>query len=308
MTRVPHQLFISGPEARPDAVSASVLQELLAVAVQGAERALRLRVEGRSTAPGVPPWWVAQGAAFDVVAGSNAQEWRFIGRPLAEAVPEKFGQPDLFEELDVRRSALDLFEEGLQDAMAGKEDSDRFDDGLIQVFHRLVWIFDRRVQSIRILNGRDLRLGHEDVDRIERLRTRTPPPQAVRIAGKVESIRHSDRMFLLVLESGEKLRGLADEVDEAELRAAWGRPAVVTGLATFRPSGRPLRIDAEKITPAGQDDVELWGRVPKPTLPPLEPWALRQPQGARSGINAVWGQWPGEESEQQIREALRRLS
>lgn len=308
MTTVPHQLYISGPEARADAVSARVLRELLAVVVDGAERALRLRVEGRSTAPGTAPRWVAQGAAFDVVAGANAQEWQFIGRSLAEAAPDKFGQADLFDELDVQQSALDLFEEGLQDAVAGKEDSDRFDDGLIQVFLRLAGIFDHRVQSMRLLNGRDLSLGHEEMERIESLRIRTPAPQAVRIAGKVESIRHSDRMFLLVLESGERLRGVADAVDEAHLRSTWGKLAVVSGKAAFRPSGRPLRVEAERITLAEPRDAELWSRLPKPSLSPLDTRALRQPQGPRSGINAVWGQWPGDESDEQMSEALRRLS
>jgi hypothetical protein len=289
-------------------VSGSVLQEILQVAVDGAERALRLRVEGRSTASGAAPRWVAAGAAFDVVPGENAQEWRLLGRPLVEAVPEKFGQPDLFEDLDVKRSALDLFEEGLQDAIAGREDSDKYDEGLIQVFHRLASIFDHGVESMRFLNGRDLPIGPVDVERIENLRSRTPAPQAVRVAGKIESIRHSDRMFLLELESGERMRGVADAVEEAELRLAWGQVAVIVGKVVFRPSGRPRRIEAERIGLAGPKDTELWGRLPKATMQALDARLLRQPQGARSGINAVWGKWPGPESDEQIREALRRLS
>lgn len=308
MTDVRHNLFVSGPEARPDGVSGSVLQELLLVAVDGAQRALRLRVEGRSTAPGAIPRWVAAGATFDVVQGRNAQEWRLLGRPLKEAAPEKFGQPELFEDLDVQKSALDLFEEGLQDAVAGREDSDRFDDGLVQVFYRLANIFTHGIDSVRFVNGQDLPIGPTDVQHIENLRSRTPAPQAVRLAGKIESIRHSDRMFLIELESGEKLRGIADAVDEAEPQAVWGKVAVVVGKAVFRPSGRALRIDAEKIGLAGRRDSEMYGRLPQPILRPLDPRSLRESQGAKSGINALWGKWPGDESESDVQEALRRLS
>jgi hypothetical protein len=32
------------------------------------------------------------------------------------------------------------------------------------------------------------------------------------------------------------------------------------------------------------------------------------PQGPRSGINAIFGRWPGDESDEEIMEALERLS
>jgi hypothetical protein len=84
--------------------------------------------------------------------------------------------------------------------------------------------------------------------------------------------------------------------------------AVVVGKAVFRPSGRALRIDAEKIGLAGHRDSEMYGRLPRPILSPLDPRSLRKSQGAKSGINALWGKWPGDESESDVQEALSRLS
>jgi uncharacterized protein (DUF433 family) len=40
----------------------------------------------------------------------------------------------------------------------------------------------------------------------------------------------------------------------------------------------------------------------------METAGLRQPQGSRSGVNAVIGRWPGEESDEEIAAALRELS
>lgn len=36
--------------------------------------------------------------------------------------------------------------------------------------------------------------------------------------------------------------------------------------------------------------------------------ALKQPQGSRTGVNAIVGRWPGEESDEDIARALHELS
>jgi hypothetical protein len=93
-------------------------------------------------------------------------------------------------------------------------------------------------------------------DRIEtvaRLRGKTPPPQRERVAGWVDLIRHSDGLFTLKLESGPTLRGVAEGVGAERLVGLFGKKAVVSGTALFRPSGRVLRIEADQMEPAPED-------------------------------------------------------
>ena len=40
----------------------------------------------------------------------------------------------------------------------------------------------------------------------------------------------------------------------------------------------------------------------------LDPNRLRMPQGARSGMAAIMGRWPGDETEEEIEQALERVS
>jgi hypothetical protein len=40
----------------------------------------------------------------------------------------------------------------------------------------------------------------------------------------------------------------------------------------------------------------------------LDPRELRKPQGPRSGLAAIVGQWPGDETDEQVRAALAELS
>lgn len=135
--------------------------------------------------------------------------------------------------------------------------------------------------------------------------------QSVRIAGTLDGLGYSDRIFTLVLKSGVQVRGVvASEVfDLTTLAALWGQTVVVSGLARFRPSGSLLRVEAERIEPAEEHDVALWSALPRPIFGgPMDERSLRQPQGPGTGVGAILGQLPDGESDEEIIEALERLS
>jgi len=118
-------------------------------------------------------------------------------------------------------------------------------------------------------------------------------------------------MFTLIPESGVQVRGVvaSEAIDLAALAALWGRKVVVSGFARFRPSGSLVRVEAERIEPAEEHDVALWSALPWPNFGgPLDERSLRQPQGPTTGVGAILGQLPDEESDEEIIEALERLS
>jgi hypothetical protein len=203
-----------------------------------------------------------------------------------------------------------LFGDSLLEALQGKEDSDLFDEALLSRFEDLNEVFSRDVEAIELTDGRtrktDLTITSERIANVRRLRRATPPEQSVRVAGWLDAIRHSDRMFTLKLETGPTLRGVAESVSPDVLASLFGKKAMVSGTAVFRPSGSVLRIEAHHIEPAGAD-IAFWSVEPSPLWGGAEP-ALRQPQGPRSGINAIIGQWPGDETDEQIARALEELS
>ena len=131
----------------------------------------------------------------------------------------------------------------------------------------------------------------------------------MRVAGKLDVLQHTERVFTLVLESGALVRGVAgDSVDLEALGALWGHDALVRGVAKFRPFGSVLRIDAESVEPADERDLSLWATAPRPVFGPLDVRALRHSQGPRSGVAAIFGQLSDDESDEEIIEALDRLS
>ena len=135
----------------------------------------------------------------------------------------------------------------------------------------------------------------------------TPPPRRVRVAGTLDAIRYSDRMFTLILAAGKTLRGVAEGVDPERLRALFGKEAVVSGRAVFRPSGTVLRIEAEEIEPVS-GDVSIWSEEPRPLEAGLDVRERTEPQGQRSGVNAIFGRWPGDETDEEIASAFEEIS
>ncbi|HVE72589.1 MAG TPA: hypothetical protein VNI54_14585 [Thermoanaerobaculia bacterium] len=150
-------------------------------------------------------------------------------------------------------------------------------------------------------------VGYESVAVVAHLIRTTPVPQRTRVIGKLDTIRHSDRMFTLRMNDGQAVKGIAEGVTTEQLADLFGRQVVVTGVAVFRSSGAVLRIEADAIEPAGAD-AAVWARIPTPLFREVDSAALRQPQGPRSGVNAIMGHWPGEESEEAVAATLRELS
>ncbi|MBV8308823.1 MAG: hypothetical protein JO344_00350 [Planctomycetaceae bacterium] len=305
-------LRITGPTACGSRISGPLLRDLLGLVSEGSRRALRMRVEGRSIAKGTPPAWLAPGAGFDFTGLSGGSCVVHIEAPtLAQAAPDEFAQGSLF--LDYQASAVGLWTQSLEDALEGKADSELFDTGLLdEIEADLKRVFAHSIDGIEIANGapdaRPIVLKPESVERVQRLRLQTPLSMRVRVAGRLGSLRHSDRRFTLILGDGRSVTGIAEGVEDRHLASLWGQTVVVSGLAVFRPSGALLRIEADHIARASPADLEIWSQIPRPLGADLDIRTLYQPQGPRSGVNAFFGKWPGDETDEEINSLLEELS
>jgi hypothetical protein len=302
-----YHLRLLGPGIHDGRMAGSVMAEVLRLLVDGTRRVVRLRVEGRSTAHGPAPAWLAQAADFEVVAltpGSavlalDAQE--ITGPGLLDQIA-------MFDPLEETETGISLLKASVDGAMAGAADTVAVDDGLLEAIEGWQRVVSQGVEAeLSDDRGSMTRITADGIARVAQLRKQTPAPQRVRVAGWLDLIRHSDRMFTLKLEDGTTLRGIAEDVGTDRLAGLFGRKALVSGVAVFRPSGRVLRIDADRIEPAGED-FTLWSFEPRPALGEGAVEALRRLQGARSGLARIIGKWPGDESDEEVRRSLEALS
>lgn len=143
---------------------------------------------------------------------------------------------------------------------------------------------------------------------VKHLSARIPGDRRVVLVGKLETIRHSNRAFTLILDSGQELRGVATEgVELSDLAVLFGKMACVSGIAKFLPSGEVLRIEVERLEPA-VGDLSVWSNMPRPLDVAIDQRALRVPQGPSSGVAAIFGRLRTDETEEELLAAIEELS
>ena len=300
-----HKIRLCGSDMNGKRIPAEILADLLAIFVAGSRAALRLKLEGKSTARGVDPGWLVKAAGFDFVGlsyGSTVIE--LDAPPLATNVPEKFAQQNLFE--DYSNSAMDLFEDALSEAIEGRPDSDRFDEPLLDICQRFNTIFYAGVDRIEISTGthRAIKIEKGSVEKISTLRKTIPAPYVVRVSGKMNTIRHTDRMFELVLDSGASVRGIASDLANIELPRYFGKNVIVSGTAYFHPSGSVQRIEANTIE-LFDGTTSLWAELPQPRSTKFDIRKAELQKHSSTDFASLFGTWCGDETDEQIREALK---
>lgn len=301
----------SNGRARPDAVG-NILR-LIGPAV-GSSVDVGFR---RSSGPGRRPDWLK--ATSDIrlrhteSLGADSMRFVFDAPRFGDVAAELYDQGQLFDEPPSRSdTAFDLFADVLSDVSAQLTDSERFDTGVLRRLERFRKpVFGAGVELVEIGGDRlkmlPGRMTGEIIDKAATLHRQTPPPSRVRVSGKLDMIRDSDRVFVLQLPKGEEVRGVWVGDDAQPLREFFGKQVMVAGIAMFRPSKALFRIDADTMTVAGANDI-FFAQIPRPFGQPLDLKALAREQRKKGGIAAIWGTIDAEESEEEFLAAIEEMS
>jgi hypothetical protein len=284
-------------------LSLSILRDLGDLLVEGAQRAARLAVEGRSTARGTPPAWTSAVADLRVVSFAAGSLALGVEAPrLVDAAPEVFRQPALFgREPEADASALDLLLDAMNDAVAGRRDSDRLDAGVLELLVRSGGLFARGGTRLTISGAGRASTAFDaaSLQAVRRLAEETPAARATRVRGVLDAVTVSTRAVAVRLDDGRVLRGFAGAVPIEQLRDLLGVDVVVEGSTSYRPSGDPLRIEIDHAARA-TEQARVWARWPR-----LEPSPARmRATEVGGGLASVFGAWPGDETDEELARAL----
>lgn len=260
------------------------------------------------------PGWLSAASNVRFAGISNhdsATRLHFEAPRLGEAAEDLYRQQQLFETRPAEQdTGFDLLGDALSDVLGQRRDSSRFDKTILARCRRvktmvrmgvtdLIFRGDRLPKDVPV--AADLRLA----DLAGQLELETPKSKRARIAGNLDMIRASDGTFALKLESGEDVYGVWLPDNPETLADLWRKNVVVEGAAVFRASGSLLRVEAEGMALASGTDM-FFSRMPEPTPQKVVAEQLREAQTTRTGIGAIFGQWPGDESEEDILAASRR--
>jgi hypothetical protein len=271
-----------------------------------------MAIQGRGVARGRRPFWLRamSDVRFRGAHVNGRATFTFDAPRLGDAARDLFRQRDFWlAEPTLQDTGFDLLADAIRDIQDEKEDSNKFDRTVLRRIGNFRRVFSESVRSISISGGQTqdpITFDTGTLERLRKLERTTPPEQRVRLAGELDMLRSSTSTFELILDTGDRVKGVYDG-DIAELSDKLRQRVVVSGRAIFRPSGKLLRVDAERMT-ADSSAPTLWSRVPTAQRSRLERESLLRPQGPSSGVAAILDQWPGDEDEDEVARQLERLS
>ena len=313
MDYIEHTLTLSSGYGRdlPPEIAAGVLNSIGPMV----RSSILMQFEGRGSAPRRPPKWLKNASDIRFL-GAEAREgmvFHFDVPILGEAAGELYQQGELWEKRPAPDdTGFDLLCDVLRDVAEEREDSDLFDDKLLNKLMNLRKVFRRGAERLalsghRVTANQPVVVTNDTMSSAERLIRATPHSQAVRFVGTLDMIRVSTQHFAVKLDGDENVNGVFLGGDIKELSSLLDNRVVVSGRVIYRPSGRVLRIDAEQVV-AGEGEGTIWSRIPLPRERPMVVRELYKRQGPQSGVAAIIGRWPGDETDEEIDEALAAIS
>ncbi len=318
MTVVNHSLTIDstvrhGARPTPDIVGSILTQ--IKPAVQESVRMAFLRSSKVVGRPSKELQAASDIRFVGIGAGENDKTLLHFEAPrLIDAAPEIFGQRDLLGYGPKQEdTCFNLFGDAVIAVKDQALDSESYDEGLLRRIGRFR-------ETIRKQNINEIRLSGDRLSLItppvispdliklsDSLLNRTPQPKRVRIQGRFDMIRISDRVFEIILEDESRIRAVWNKSRMISLSPFLGKEVLVEGEAVFRPSGKLLRIDAEGIVDATYQD-KFFSKMPRPTEAVSTISSKQIGKRQNVGFKGLFGKWPGDETEEELLEFLEEIS
>jgi hypothetical protein len=291
------------------------LKEISDALLHGSERALRLSVEGASVRKGKIPGWLSKSLEFTITGISKGSTVLEIEAPtLAQSALEQVQQQTLWYTLpNPEDTAISLLSRSVRDATSGQMESEHYDRGVLTALLSFETPLKKYISDIEVnseTKQRDnFKIGQKELDKVSWIKAETPEPHAVVIAGSFNLIEHTQGRFQLSLEDGRNIPGRADLsfVTHDLMRTLWGKKVTAKGVAHFNPSGKIRFIEAQIIKSFEPGEEVFENLLEIRSLHGVVEEQKRKQQ-LRSPLKEIWGQWPGEESIDEILSQLKEMS
>ena len=302
-----HTLTLLGGNETELRVSAAMLRDAIDALIEGSAKAARFAKEGYSVRSGPKPSWLDTVCDIQIKSLSSGSAVLQIESPIIFKSEVDFFELETGETTEDQVTAIDYFGTFMAKVAHGKTDELSYDPALIDTCLKFVKVTesDNAYSGIRLagLSGshKTVELAKDDVVRFEVLRDSYPQPRGIRVACTLDTISASTSKVRLSLMDATKAIGIVSQYDINELVDSFGKEVAITGLAHFRPSGKLQWIDIEQIEPRSNKD-EIFEIIPQATAP----LTINSDSTdlCTDGVTAFYGQWPGDESDEEWLKAI----
>lgn len=315
MKGITYKLRIKGLKTRSGTIPLIVLKDISESILDGSERSLRLAIAGASARGGRRSPWLLKSLELTFTGISEGSTVLEIEAPrLGDTAPDLVQRQDFWYSLpNSDDTAVTLLAQSVKDATSESRESEHYDSGILDSLLSFEDIIDNYITGIEIESEdrpeEKFSLGRNELEKINKRKSEIPEPKAVIISGIFNLIEHAQRRFQLSLKDDTKIPGKADSslVSAENMRALWGKEVTIKGNAHFKPSGKMRFIEAQIVKPF-QEGEQIFQIEPELITPRYVLEELSTTRRAKSPLKEVWGQWPGEESIEEILDTLREIS
>jgi hypothetical protein len=288
------------------------LTELLRGLTECAEYGLRLAVEGTSIKSGRLPVWLEKAVDITMSGLTKGSTVLDLEAPtLGDVIGSELQQQDFFIKAPAPQdTALSLLAQSIHDTTAENLESDYYDAGVLKGILGLKPFLKNLATSVELIAPlrpqERIFLTMAEMEKVERLKIRTPEPQAFVVSGHLDAIHHSQKRFQLAMPDNQCIPGRIDEefMGTESLRQFWGKEVTVKGTVYFRPSGRIQLMEAQWIKPKGAGE-EIFSEMPRMQTEAEFIGESLHPGQRKDWLKEVWGKWPDDEPVEQILKDLK---
>jgi hypothetical protein len=309
-----HRIHLQGPCVSDNQLSPKAIGEVLRWLETVVTGAVNMAFQYRSQGRGRRPDWLRNAAELRL-AGIGQEDdyaWIDIDAPtFVEAAEEYYRQPLLIgEQPRESDTGFDLLGDVFRDVSAKIRDSSKYDLQLLKRLQALKSAESWGVTSLSFHGGRLPSVSPTAANRqlgliADELSRETPAPRHTRLMGTLDMIRASDSGFSLTLAGSERVFGIWLGNSRTCLSELWGKEVVVEGNSVFRPAGTLLRIEADAMDEAREED-KVFSLAPVADI--VSTKRATKTQALRIGPAARLGQWPSDETDDSILDALREMN
>lgn len=218
-----------------------------------------------------------------------------------EGHPGDFFKTEILEQLP-DKTPMSLVIDSFREALNYDEDSTFLDKPLLKRLKDFKKIFISRDELLTISNQGsipELTLKKDDFKKISILEDSIPEPQEIVINGVVEELKYSKLRVGIATKQGLVNAVLSEELEPVDISKYWGKELTIAGRMHFLPSGKPSFIYIERIFTPDEFDNYFSKSVNKLNIEQQIQKKLKQ-QKHSNLLGDLIGQWPGEESIEDI--------
>ena len=306
-----HILKLKGLDTGSGKISFNLLKELGEQLSRLAASTLLSYMEGNSKIKrGKAPEWLSNATDFNLTGIRQGSTVLDIEAPVLKDHLGNFQLP-VFQEFDPDKleesSALDLSFFAYEQALKNNESSFLLDKNLLKELSKLNKILSSDKAEI-VFESRNNRfeITKNALSEIKILEEKTPPSIKAKITGKLDVLQHS-KSQLEIVTANKKIRAkLSETVQFDDVFELFGEDVSISGVANFNPAGKISSFEITAIKKAASGD-HFFRNIPQPIFKEFDLKRLSDKKEYReSDLNKLIGQWPGDESVDELLEMLKQ--